>query len=232
ILKERLFGLTPKEANHGEDVKELYYYVDNTPSHAYMKHLYKYPQDAFPYHQLIAENKSRNKFQKEFEINETGLFKDNRYFDVFTEYAKADDEDICIRITVFNRGNAPAKLSLLPTTWFRNTWQSELNAEKPVIVLEADGTLKIHHPQMDDYTLYFEPPSKVLFTENETNTEKIYNYPNSTPFVKDVFHDAVIQNDFSLFDNKTNGTKCSLLFADEIKSGGSRVLKLRLSRLP
>jgi hypothetical protein len=230
ILKERLFGLTPHEANHGEDVKELYYYLDNTPTHSYMKHLYKYPQTAFPYHQLAHENNSRNKFQPEFEVTDTTAFKDNRYFDVFTEYAKNDEEDICIRITVYNRGDAAAGITVMPTLWLRNVWKFELTGEKPVITLNTGNEVELHHPQMGDYHFYFEQPSKILFTENESNTERLYNETNQTPFVKDVFHDAVINNDFALFDNKTDGTKCASLYSYNIAAGDSVVLKMRFSK--
>ncbi|HEY9364576.1 MAG TPA: glucosidase [Chitinophagaceae bacterium] len=230
ILKERLFGLTPQEANHGEDVKELYYYLDNTPTHSYMKHLYKYPQTAFPYHQLVHENNNRSKFQPEFEITGTTAFKDNNYFDVFTEYAKNDEEDICIRITIYNRGDAAADITVLPTLWLRNVWKFELTNEKPVITLSADNEVNLHHPQMGDYHFYFEQPSKVLFTENESNTERLYNEPNQSPFVKDAFHYAVINNDFALFDNKTNGTRCAPLYSYNIAAGNSVVLKMRFSK--
>jgi hypothetical protein len=206
ILKERLFGLTPTFGNHGEDVKELYYYLDNTPTHSYMKYLYKYPQAAFPYRDLEKTNKERNKHDDEYEITDTGIFNDNRYFDVFTEYAKNDEEDICIRISVYNRSADNAPITLLPTLWLRNLWSYGLSKEKPEIKWveknELTSELKITYAQTGDYSFYFQNTTTVLFTENETNTERLYQTANETSFVKDAFHDAVIRNDFKLFDNK------------------------------
>ena len=200
ILKERLFGLTPGQGNHGEDVKELYYYLDNTPTHSYMKYLYKYPQLAFPYYDLEQTNRNRNKHDNEYEITDTGIFNDNRYFDVFIEYAKNDDEDICIRISVYNRFAERAHITVLPTLWMRNIWSYELTKDKPVIKWvgkdELASEVKITQAQMGDYSFYFKNTKTVLFTENETNTERLYRTPNESIFVKDAFHDAVVKNDF------------------------------------
>lgn len=234
ILKERLFGLTPSHGNHGEDVKELYYYLDNTPTHSYMKYLYKYPQAAFPYEQLEQTNQKRNKFENEYEIADTGLFNDKAYFDVFIEYAKNDEEDICIRITVFNRSENNAPITVLPTLWMRNLWSYGLINEKPVIELNGQNTsvgeLKITGNIMGNYYFYFENTATVLFTENETNAERLYNVSNESPFVKDAFHAAVINNDFKLFDNKRNGTKCSPVFSYNVEPESSITIKLRLSK--
>ena len=235
ILKEKLFGLTPAFGNHGEDVKELYYYLDNTPTHSYMKYLYKYPQAAFPYHDLEQTNKKRNRDEEEYEIADTGVFNDSRYFDVYTEYAKNDEEDICIRITVCNRAADKEPLSLLPTVWMRNLWSYGLAKEKPVIELinhDTIGKLKITTAQLEQYYFYFQKTATVLFTENETNTERLYNAPNKSPFVKDAFHNAVLKNDFTLFDNKKSGTKCSPVYSFTIEPGGSATIKLRLSKQP
>ncbi|MEP7376840.1 MAG: glucosidase [Chitinophagaceae bacterium] len=236
ILKERLFGLTPGQGNHGEDVKELYYYLDNTPTHSYMKYLYKYPQLAFPYHDLEQTNRSRNKQDNEYEIIDTGIFKDNRYFDVFTEYAKNDEEDICIMISVYNRSAEKAPITVLPTLWMRNIWSYELTSDKPVIKWvgkdELASEVKITQAKMGDYSFYFQNAKAVLFTENETNTERLYRAPNESVFVKDVFHDTVLKNDFKLFDNKKSGTKCSPVFSFIIEPGGSVTIKLRLSKQP
>ncbi len=236
ILKERLFGLTPGHGNHGEDVKELYYYLDNTPTHSYMKYLYKYPQLAFPYHDLEQTNRNRDKQEDEYEIVDTGIFNDNRYFDVFTEYAKNDDEDICIRISVYNRSADIAPITVLPTLWMRNLWSYGLTNDKPVIeeVEKNDvlSELKISHAQMGNYSFYFQNATTVLFTENETNTERLYSTPNKSPFVKDVFHDAVIQNDFTLFADKKKGNKCSPVFSFSIEPAGMVIIKLRLSKQP
>jgi hypothetical protein len=236
ILKERLFGLTPTYGNHGEDVKELYYYLDNTPTHSYMKYLYKYPQLAFPYQDLEQTNRNRGKFDKEYEIADTGIFNGNQYFDVFIEYAKNEEEDICIRITIHNRSADSAPITLLPTLWMRNTWAYKLTKELPEIKWvrkdELTSELNITHEQMGDYWFYFQNTRTVLFTENETNTERLYNTSNKSPFVKDVFHKAVIEDDFKLFDNKKAGTKCSPLFYYNIEPAGSITIKLRLSKRP
>ena len=200
ILKERLFGLTGNEGNHGEDVKELYYYLDNTPSHSYMKHLYKYPQGAYPYADLVTTNRNRSKFEKEYELLDTGLFHESKYFDVFTEYAKYNAEDLSIRITIHNRGSASAYLAVLPTLWLRNLWSFGLMDKKPSISLEnvdgQFGSAKITHDHTGDYYLYFEKPIRSLVTENETNTERLYGQPNKSPYVKDAFHTAIQKQNF------------------------------------
>ena len=236
ILKERLFGLTPTYGNHGEDVKELYYYLDNTPTHSYMKYLYKYPQLAFPYQDLEQTNRNRGKYDKEYEIADTGIFNGNQYFDVFIEYAKNEEEDICIRITIHNRSADSAPITLLPTLWMRNTWAYKITNELPEIKWvgkdELTCELNITYEQMGDYWFYFQNTETVLFTENETNTERLYNTSNKSPFVKDVFHKAVIEDDFKLFDNKKAGTKCSPLFYYNIEPAGSITIKLRLSKSP
>jgi hypothetical protein len=233
ILKERLFGLTPEYGNHGEDVKELYNYLDNTPTHSYMKYLYKYPQAAFPYSDLEQTNQKRSKSENEYEIVDTGVFDNNRYFDVYIQYAKNNEEDLCIRITACNRSADKAPLSLLPTIWMRNLWSYGLTKEKPVIELlenEGIGKLKITSTLLGEYYLYFQKTGNVLFTENETNTERLYNEPNKTPYVKDSFHSAVIKNDFSLFRDKITGTKCSPVYSFVVEPGSSVSIKLRLSK--
>jgi hypothetical protein len=234
ILKERLFGLTPTHGNHGEDVKELYYYLDNTPTHSYMKYLYKYPQLAFPYRDLEQTNRNRTRDDNEFELIDTGIFDDSRYFDVFTEYAKNDDEDICIRISVYNRSAAYAPITILPTLWMRNTWSYRSAHDRPIIKLvEANLVnceLKINHPELDDYSFYCESPKTVLFTENETNAERLFHRSNETPFVKDAFHDAVLKDDFRLFANKKGGTKSSFLFYFDVAPAACVTIKLRLSK--
>lgn len=234
ILKERLFGLTGSEGNHGEDVKELYYYLDSTPTHSYMKHLYKYPQREFPYGELLWRNRERSRHEGEHELLDTGVFNENKYFDVFTEYAKAAEEDILIRITIHNRGTEAAPVALLPTLWFRNLWSFGLLDEKPSLeLLRADGptgTVKASHPELGDYYFHFENANQLLFTENETNTERLFGHPNAQPWVKDAFHQAVVGNDFSLFDGKTQGTKFAPLFSQMIAGGGSASFRLRLSR--
>ena len=234
ILKERIFGLAGPEGNHGEDVKELYYYLDNTPTHSYMKHLYKYPQQKFPYSELVTINRNRSKEELEYELLDTGIFNENKYFDVFTEYAKNAEEDILIKITVHNRSAAEAPLWLLPTLWCRNLWSFGQMEQKPQIKLSKNssgtGCLEIIHPEIGNYYFYFEETAKILFTENETNTKRLYNEPNSSPFVKDLFHTAVINNDFTHLDNNTNGTKAAPLYQYTVPAQSHIVVKLRLSK--
>jgi hypothetical protein len=234
ILKERLFGLTPAHGNHGEDVKELYYYLDNTPSHSYMKYLYKYPQAAFPYKELEEVNKSRNKNEDEYEINDTGVFDEGRYFDVFIEYAKNSEEDICIEISVHNRSQNKAPVTVLPTLWMRNLWSYGLIKEKPVIKLIEQnnpvGEVKITDINMGGYSFYFQNPDKVLFTENETNTQRLYNVANKDPYVKDAFHEAVITHNFEIFNHKKSGTKCAPLYHFDVEAQSFVTIKLRLSK--
>jgi Mannosylglycerate hydrolase MGH1-like glycoside hydrolase domain len=234
ILKERMFGLTGNEGNHGEDVKELYYYLDNTPSHSYMKHLYKYPQAEYPYADLVNTNRNRSKFEEEYEILETGVFDEGKYFDVFTEYAKNDKEDLCIRVTVHNRGNEDAYLAVLPTLWFRNLWSFGLMNEKPLMYLknegEAFGEVKAIHYETGEYHFYFEKPARTLFTENETNTEKLYGQPNKTPFVKDAFHTAITGHDYEWLEAKKEGTRFAPMYEFNVEANSSVTIKLRLSK--
>ncbi|HEY2650140.1 MAG TPA: glucosidase, partial [Puia sp.] len=233
ILKERLFGLTGSEGNHGEDVKELYYYLDNLPSHAYMKHLYKYPIDAFPYENLLNTNRIRSKHEGEYELLDTGLFNGSRYFDVFTEYAKNDTEDLCIRITIHNRSQESAYIALLPTCWFRNLWSFGIE-QKPTIerkeTLPGFLSAEINHALLGKYYFYFDEPARVLLTENETNTERLYGQPNKSAFVKDGFHDAVINRNFQAFTENQAGTKFAPMYEYNIAAGSSVKVRLRLSR--
>src|SRR5213082_201271 len=189
ILKERLFGLTGPEGNHGEDVKELYYYLDSTPTHSYMKALYKYAQAEYPYGRLIDENRRRGLGAPELELIDTGVFNEDRYFDVFAEYAKASENDILIRLTIANRGPENATLHLLPTLWFRNIWSwgeiAEECTDKPSITLERDRLVRAQHDVLGNYQLAFEGNAKPLFTDNETNSARIHTYPNGQLFVKD-----------------------------------------------
>ncbi len=232
ILKERLFGLSGPEGNHGEDVKELYYYLENTPSHSYMKHLYKYPQNEFPYAQLLAENKQRGKEDAEFELLDTGLFDNNAYFDVVTEYAKADAEDMLIMITVTNRSGEEAQIKVLPTLWFRNLWSFIGMPEQPILQKQdGEGGLRVSvaHSYVGNYLFYFDPPSQLLFTENETNTDRIFNSPNDHPYKKDLFHHAVIHDDYTAATEKGSGTKCAPLYALSLAPGEEKSIRLRLS---
>ena len=234
ILKERLFGLSNPEGNHGEDVKELYYYLDSTPTHSYMKHLYKYPQQKFPYDELVKINKNRSKDELEYELLNTGIFNENRYFDVFTEYAKHEEEDVLIRITIHNRAETNAPVWVLPTLWCRNLWSFGLVKHKPSITLSelaaTHGSINIQHCELGDYYFYYDLTEKVLFTENETNQQKLFGTPNESPFVKDLFHTAVTGNDFSTIEHKTCGTKAAPMYQFDVAPQGSVTIKLRLSK--
>ena len=231
ILKERLYGLTNSEGNHGEDVKELYYYQDNTPTHSYMQYLYKYPQAEYPYAGLLDENRRRTEKEEEFELIDTGLFNEGRYFDITITYAKNDEEDICILIEAKNIGPEKSKLTLLPTLWFRNQWDFDLIDGKADISSTSNKScVKAHHSAIGDFFFHFEQTEKLLFTENATNTQRLFNVPNASPFVKDAFHDAVIKNDFSIFDQKTSGTKFSPVYETDIEAGATSILKFRICR--
>ncbi|HEV8081782.1 MAG TPA: glucosidase [Chitinophagaceae bacterium] len=231
ILKERLFGLSNAGGNHGEDVKELYYYLDNIPSHYYMKYLYKYPQVAYPYSELLEKNQNKNKDEPEFEILDTGIFNNNEYFDVFIEYAKNNSEDVFIKIEIINRGNETAPLTVLPTLWFHNKWQYEDIVEKPSIDLLNNFSVQAVHPNLGNYYLYFPEPAHVLFTENETNFRKLFNRENTTEFVKDAFHDAIINGkDFEKLQEKKQGTKFSPVYRFEIGPKKSETIYLRLTK--
>ena len=185
ILKERLFGLSGEEGNHGEDVKEYYFYLDNTPTHSYMKYLYKYPQAAFPYRQLREENRRRTRDDPEYELIDTGVFAESRYFDVLVEYAKAGPEDILIRVTATNRGPEPAALDLLPTVWFRNRWSWGRPVEKPSLRLAAPGVVELTEPYYGKRWLHADGSPEWLFTENETDNRALWGSANTAPFVKD-----------------------------------------------
>ena len=236
ILKERLFGLTGKEGNHGEDVKEYYYYLDNTPTHSYMKMLYKYPLVAFPYSDLIAENNRRGYNDFEYELMDTGIFNDNRYVDVLVEYAKAAADDILIRFSLTNHSQDEAVLHVLPTLWFRNTWSwgydtSPMNdvPRKPVLSLSNATSITAQHPNLKTYHLYAQNPITFLFTENETNTQKLFNVPNQSPYVKDAFHRYVVEGNLGAVNPEQVGTKAAALYRLTIGAGQTTVIELRLT---
>jgi hypothetical protein len=240
ILKERLFGLTGNEGNHGEDVKEYYFYLDSTPTHSYMKFLYKYPQAAFPYTQLVEENRKRGKRDPEFELMDTGVFEENRYFDVFMEYAKASPEHILIKITAWNRGPEEAQLDLLPTMWFRNLWSWGHKHARPKLWRVNDYP-EGDHPgaavvaaQEDRYGarwLLAEGAAEMLFTENETNMERLFGIPNGTPYVKDSFNDYLLHGARDAVNPAQLGTKCAAHYRARIAPGASVTLRLRLTNI-
>ena len=229
ILKERLFGLTNSEGNHGEDVKEYYFYLDSTPTHSYMKYLYKYPQAAFPYEDLIGTNRERGRHGLEYELLDTGVFNQDRYFDVFVEYAKASPEDVLIRVTVHNRGPEDAALHVLPTLWFRNTWSWDDGSERPSIRQIAAGSIAAVHPQLGERFFHAEGAPEWLFTENETNFERFHAGSNRTPYVKDGIHNRVLFGGQTAVNPDKTGTKASAYYRLTIPANGSRVLRLRLS---
>ena len=239
ILKERMFGLTNHEGNHGEDVKELYYYLDATPTHSYMRGLYRYPQRAFPYERLVAENKRRGRDQPEFEIADTGVFDDGRYFDIYAEYAKASDNDILIRITLCNRADREALLHFLPTLWFRNTWiwgcrHDEDCPTKPLLKQRDASTLLADHQTLGRFLLAVGPdpsgnPPQMLFTENETNVQRLFGVPNPTPYTKDAFHEYVIKGNTSAVNSSMWGTKAAPYYRLKIPAHGQVQVRLRLS---
>ncbi|MEP6705341.1 MAG: glucosidase, partial [Acidobacteriota bacterium] len=230
ILKERLFGLTGSEGNHGEDVKEFYYYLDSTPTHSYLKFLYKYPQAEFPYSALIEENRRRTKDEREYELIDTGIFDENKYFDVLVEYAKADIEDILIRITVSNRADEDAEINILPTVWFRNTWSwTGSPSDCEVRPGESGSEFEIECSDYVKRRLYFEGEPELLFTENETNNERVFEAPNHSPFVKDGIGRYVIEKDSGAVNPAKSGTKASANYKVTVPARGEIVLRLRLT---
>jgi len=231
ILKERLFGLTGNEGNHGEDVKECYYYLDNTPTHSYMKYLYKYPHAAFPYQQLVEENRRRGKAEPEFELLDTGVFDDNRYFDVFVEYAKADVEDILVRITIHNRGSEAAPLHVLPTVWFRNTWSWGYSVTKPSLKRygSSNAVIELSEPEYGKRWLVFDGNPNLLFTENETNTRRLFRYDNELPHTKDAVDSFVVNGETGAVNPTQAGTKASAHYQLNIAARGSATVRARLT---
>ena len=242
ILKERLFGLTNSEGNHGEDVKELYYYLDATPTHSYLKMLYKYPQKEFPYGELVEENRRRGKDQQEFELLDTGIFEDDRYFDVFVEYAKAGPDDILMLVTVHNRGPGTATIHLLPQLWFRNTWSWKNNQSKPTLRARGGDTILAEHPDLRRYELLLDNSMShmrhesvqaqgLLFTDNETNVRRHYGQNDAPGCFKDALHEYVIAGNKAAVNPQQTGTKAAVLYKLTIPSGGSQQVRLRLARV-
>jgi hypothetical protein len=236
ILKERLFGLTGNQGNHGEDVKEQYFYLDSMPTHSYMKMLYKYPQAEFPYRRLLEENQKRDRTEPEFELLDTGVFQENRYFDVLIEYAKSDSEDILARVTAYNRGPEVADLHVLPTLWFRNTWSWGKDLRRPVVRRAADlgaagVCAEVEHWQYGKRWLLSAGKPELLFTENETNYVKLFNYRERVPYVKDAFHEYVIRGNKGAVNPALSGTKMAAHYAFRLGPGESAKVKLRLTDL-
>ena len=227
IIKERLFGLTNREGNHGEDVKELYFHLDSSPTHSYCKFLYKYPQQAFPYLELIEENK-RGRLSPEYELADTGIFNENRYFDCYIEYAKADINDILLKITVYNRGPETAGIHVLPHLWYRNFWKHNSRFTKPTIEAISPGCLQTHSGRNGNYFFYHEGGEQ-LFCDNETNNERMYHKPNSSPFVKDGINNYIVDNGDTVNPGKA-GTKAAIWLRARIAKGESKTFRVRLSK--
>jgi hypothetical protein len=228
ILKERLFGLTNSEGNHGEDVKEYYFYIDSTPTHSYMKYLYKYPHRAFPYRDLVETSGRRNREEFEYELLDTGVFDDNRYFDVFVEYAKAEPEDVLVRITVHNRGPEAARLHVLPTLWFRNSWSWGLDDRKPMLRQGGSGTIEASHHELGTHWLVCDGAPELLFTENESNAQQLWGQPNPSPYVKDAFHRHIVSGQPDAVNPAKNGTKATAHYVLDVPGGGSDTVRVRL----
>ncbi len=229
ILKERLFGLTNSEGNHGEDVKESYYYLDATPTHSYLKLLYKYPQRPFPYAALVEENRRRGKQDPEFELMDTGAFADRAYFDVFIEYAKAGPEDLLVLITAHNRGDQDAPLHVLPQLWFRNTWSWGYGTPKPNLSLTDESLISAWHPELPEYHFYADGNPAFLFSENETNMHRLYGASGTAGYFKDAFHECVVDGNTHAANPEMQGTKAAAHYSSPVPAGGSVQVRLRLS---
>jgi hypothetical protein len=228
ILKERLFGLTNGEGNHGEDVKEVYYYLDATPTHSYLKMLYKYPQSEFPYRQLVEENRRRGKDQPEYELLDTGVFDDDRYFDVFVEYAKAEPNDLLMQVTVHNRGPEEAVLHLLPQLWFRNTWSWKEEISKPRLMAAGPSAVEVSHPDLGEYALYAEDEPTFLFCDNETNVARLYEVNGAKAYYKDAFHNYVVKGDRFAVNPEQTGTRTAAHYVLQVPAGDLARARLRL----
>jgi hypothetical protein len=228
FLKERLFGLGGTEGNHGEDVKEYYFYLDSTPTHSYMKFLYKYPQARFPYERLIEVNRGRGRDAPEFELHETGVFDEGRYFDVFVEYAKQDAEDILIEIVAVNRGPDAADLHVLPTVWFRNTWSWSAEVERPSLAAGPAGAVRLDEPAYGTRWLYCDPAQPLLFTENESNNQRLFGVAAGA-YTKDAFHRFVVNGEAAAVNPRQRGTKAAAHAVARVPAGGEYRLRLRLT---
>jgi hypothetical protein len=229
ILKERFFGLTSAEGNHGEDVKEYYYYLDSTPTHSYMKMLYKYPQDEFPYSTLVETNKNRGKRDPEFELVDTDIFDGDRYFDIFIEYAKTDPEDILIKISVCNRSKESAGLNIVPQIWFRNTWAWGYDDYKPSLNALNENMVTVSHRELGNYSLYFEGHPKLLFCDNETNSKRLFKAEDATGYFKDGINDFVVNGNIGSVNPNNSGTKAGINYVTNIPGSGFETIRLRLT---
>src|SRR6516164_5895303 len=232
ILKERLFGLTNGEGNHGEDVKEVYYYLDATPTHSYLKMLYKYPQSEFPYGLLVEENRRGGRDRPEFELLDTGVFDDDRYFDIFVEYAKAGPDDLLMQVMVHNRGPEQAVIHLLPQLWFRNTWSWKRESQKPRLTVAGPNAIEARHSALGEYALYAEGDPALLFCDNETNAARFYGVNGAKGYYKDAFHDYVVRGNHFAVNPEQTGTKAAAHYVLRVHAHGTTRVGLRLSSSP
>ena len=228
MVKERFFGLTNGQGNHGEDVKEYFYYLDSTPTHSYMKMLYKYPQNAFPYEQLVKTNAAIGKEEAEYELIDTGIFDHNEYFDIFIEYAKESQNDILVRLTVVNKSEKEASLVILPTVWFRNTWNWGYDDYKPQLSAEDADHIKINHQDIEVKNLYAKQSLKTLFCNNETNNERLYQSSNESKYCKDGINNFVMTGNSQSVNPQNTGTKASFFIDEDFKGGESKIFEFRL----
>ena len=231
ILKERLFGLTNTEGNHGEDVKEYYFYTDNTPTHSWMRWRYMYPQAPYPYEDLVHTNHSRGKNDQEYELIDTGVFDDDRYFSVEADFAKAGPNDLLVRVTVTNRGDEAAPIHLLPTLWFRNTWSWGEQTTKPALEAVGSRAVHAHHELLGDFYLHLAEPVDLLFCDNETNHERLWGQPNAGPYVKDGINQAVVHDEAAAV-NSTAGTKVAAHWSLVVPAGGTATIRYRMDTKP
>ncbi|MBC7451344.1 MAG: glucosidase [Cytophagales bacterium] len=230
IIKERFFGLTGNQGNHGEDVKEYYYYLDSTPTHSYMKMMYRYPHDAFPYNQLVSVNQGKTKQEEEYELIDTGIFDNNKYSEVFIEYAKPEDEDILIRIEIVNKYHEAKDLIILPTVWFRNVWDWDDGVEKPKLYSVTDHEIRLHHPSLGEYHFYTDLNPELLFCENETNTNRVFGWDNGKKFFKDGINDYIVQGKDEAVNRTRMGTKAAAVHKINVAANNNYVIHLRLSK--
>ncbi|HTD86145.1 MAG TPA: glucosidase, partial [Candidatus Binatia bacterium] len=236
IIKERLFGLTNSEGNHGEDVKEYYFYLDSTPTHSYLKYLYKYPQNAYPYDELVATNRKRGRTEAEYELIDTGVFDRNRYFDVVVEYAKGSPDDILVQISIHNRGPDPAEIHLLPTLWFRNRWSWGEDNPRPALNVfqgrdQEGAVVRARERDLGDVYLYCDGKPALLFTENETNLKRLFGGENRTPYVKDAFDNFLVHGQRDAVNPQKVGTKMAAHYAITVAAGQCEVVRLRLTNV-
>jgi len=230
ILKERLFGLTGPEGNHGEDVKELYYFLDATPSHAWNRMLYKYPQAAYPYAELVARNRARGKSEPEFELTDTGVLAGGRYFDVFIDYAKGAPEDVLMRVRVCNRGPEDAPIVVVPQAWYRNTWSWGDGAARPTMRGQGGDTVALAHPTLGAFTLHADAPDRLAFCDNDTNHRRLHGATDAPGYFKDGLHALIVDGDEGAVNPAQVGTKVGAIWRRTVPAGGEVVLRVRLGR--